>query len=261
MLRSMRSELIKIRRLSVLGGGAAMSLFTVLTVALTVIRAKAVPAPDQVSLASLQSSDGLHFLLNRSATIIPVIAMILVAANMGAEYSQGTLRNLLVREPGRWRLVAGKLVALLLFIAVSALLALGLGVGAGYALAPTHSIDTTSWTSSEGLHSVLTLIGNLGLATLGFAILGLVVALLFRSAAAAVGVAFAWFGIGEQLLVVAYNDLQKVLPGQLLGAVRAGGTSSPTQISYQYALAGSAIWLVVAIAIGAFLLQRRDITS
>ena len=37
--------------------------------------------------------------------------MTVVAANVAAEWSQGTLRNLLVREPGRLRLLAGKMLA------------------------------------------------------------------------------------------------------------------------------------------------------
>jgi ABC-type transport system involved in multi-copper enzyme maturation permease subunit len=259
MVRAFRSEFIKLRRLSVLGGGAAMAFFTVLTVVITVLRAVAVPTrPDQVSLATLASDGGLTMLLNRSATIIPVIAMIIVAANMGAEYSQGTLRNLLVREPGRLRLVGGKFLSLLTFVVVCAVVALGLGIGAASLLAPGHGIGTSLWTSSSGLHSLATFVGNLALATVAFSIFGLVIALLFRSAAAAVGVAFAWFGIGENLLVLAYNDLEKVLPGQLVDVVRAGGT---TVVGYGYALMAAAIWVVIVVVGGSVLLRRRDVTS
>src|SRR5215469_16393764 len=98
MLRAYRSEFIKLRRLSVLLGGLSMSFFSVLTVMVVVLRSVQVPIPDrpgQVPIALLSSNTGLQFLLNHSAGIVPIIAMIMVAANMGAEYSQGTLRNLL----------------------------------------------------------------------------------------------------------------------------------------------------------------------
>ena len=262
MLHAFRSEWIKLRRLLVLAGGAAMILFTVAPAAVVISRAVAHPSkPDQVSIAALSSDTGLTFLLNRSAVILPVIALILVASNVGAEYSQGTLRNLLVREPGRLRLMAGKFLALLVFIFLNAAVAVGLGIAVAFALAPGHGVDTTAWTSSTALSHLWTFLGNIALAIIGYSVYGLVVALLFRSAAAAVGVCFAWFGIAENLLVLAYNDLAKFLPGELISAVRAGGVTQPVEVGYGYALVGAGIWVVGALIAGAALLRMRDLTS
>jgi ABC-type transport system involved in multi-copper enzyme maturation permease subunit len=63
-----------------------------------------------------------------------IFAVVLAAAAMGSEYSWGTLRTQLARQPGRSRLLVAKLVTLLALLAVATVLALVVGVALGSAL-------------------------------------------------------------------------------------------------------------------------------
>jgi hypothetical protein len=69
-------------------------------------RARRVPSPDGF----------VHGVVTAS-TLIGVVGLCLFAATVASDYSQGTLRNLLVREPRRALLLSGKFLALALFLA------------------------------------------------------------------------------------------------------------------------------------------------
>jgi ABC-2 type transport system permease protein len=261
MVRAFRSEWIKIRRRTVLLGGAAMTFFAVVGVYFSITRATGgrVAANGDLNPAHLQSSDGLTFLLDRGAGIIGVIALIVVAAAIAAEYSQGTLRNLLVREPGRLRLLTGKFLALLLFCLLAATLAFAVATGVAFLVAPQHGLTTTAWTSSQGLSNLAAMYGNLMLATTAYAVLGAFAAMIFRSAAAAVGVSLAYALAVEALITQVWSDAPKWLYGRLTSTVLSGG--DPTISSYGRSVLIVGLYALVMVAIGAVLFRRRDVNA
>ncbi|MDQ2960271.1 MAG: ABC transporter permease [Candidatus Dormibacteraeota bacterium] len=260
MVRAFRSEWIKIRRRSVLLGGAAMSFFAVVGVYFSITRATGVDNRSaELNPAHLQAADGLTSLLSRSADIIGVIALILVAAAVAAEYSQGTLRNLLVREPGRLRLLSGKFLALLLFCLIGATVACAVGTGVGFLVAPQHGLSTSQWTSSQGLSNLVALYGNLMLAIVAWSILGAFSAMVFRSAAAAVGVAIGYSLAAEALISQVWADGPKWLYGRLTSVVLSGG--DPAISSYGRSLLIVGLYAVAMVLIGGVLFRRRDVSA
>jgi len=258
MLRSLRSELVKFGRPSLLLGTTAMVGFMGFGAYFGIDRAVAGGGPmGGRMLAELRTSQGLVALLGHVDLVVTAIVLITVSANFGAEWSQGTLRNLLVREPRRLRLLAGKTVALLLYALGSAALAIAVGTAVAFVAANDHGLSTTPWTSSDGLSDLLKFAGNGALSIVGYSLLGMFVAVLTRSAPAAVGVSLAYALVVEGLLVSLVPDQAQWLPGQVFTAL----ASSSTTISYWQALAATVAWGAVLLAAGGALFRFRDVTA
>jgi ABC-2 type transport system permease protein len=96
-----------------------------------------------------------------------VVALALFAIAIAGEYSQGTLRNLLVRQPRRVRLLAGKLLALACFTAIAVVVGVVAATLTALLVAPGQDIPTTAWFTSDGWAALGSGLGNLLLATLG----------------------------------------------------------------------------------------------
>src|SRR5204863_5033550 len=128
MVRAFRSELLKFRRWSVLAGSGVMILATTFIAYLTFHQiTSGATGPELTPLIqAFPTPQGLITVVGQGRSLISVIALIMVTSNIAAEWSQGTLRNLLVREPRRLRLLAGKMLALLLFVTISLALTLAI---------------------------------------------------------------------------------------------------------------------------------------
>jgi len=77
-----------------------------------------------------------------------IIALCVFAAQTAQEYTYGTLRNLLVRQPSRMKILFGKLISMIIFalamITISAIVSIGISA----ILAPTVDVSTDLWFSS-----------------------------------------------------------------------------------------------------------------
>lgn len=263
MLRSFWSEWIKLRRAGMVLGGAMIVGFAVLATVLTLATASNPtagghrPSGQGLTLAQLAASDGLARTMARGATFIGVVALALFAIAIADEYSQGTLRNLVVRQPRRVRLLAGKLLALASFTTIALLAAEVLAGATALVLASSQDVATSAWFTSAGWAALGTGFGNLLIATLGWGLLGALLALLLRSPAAAVGAGLAYAIPFEELLAAAWRSGERWLPGQLLGVLADGGTAT---VAYARAALALAIYGVLAATAGATLFARRDIT-
>jgi ABC-2 type transport system permease protein len=263
MLRSFLSEWVKLRRTGMLLGGAVIVGFAALTTVLTLVTAsnptgERGPVRQGLTLAQLAAPDGFARTMTRASTFIGVVALVLFAIAVAGEYSQGTLRNLVVRQPRRLRLLAGKLPALAGFTAIT-LLAAEVAAGAtALAVAPSQDLPTSSWFTSAGWTALGTAFANLLLATWGWGLLGALLALLLRSPAAAVGVGVAYALPFELLLTAGWDSGERWLPGQLLGALAEGGT---TTVTYTRVAVVLAVYGVLAATAGSILFARRDITA
>ena len=238
----------------------AMIGFAILGVYFSITRAQnaAQTGRGDVTSAVLSHSDGLTVLLGRAADVITIIALIVITAMVAAEWSQGTLRNLLVREPGRLRLLAGKFLAILVFVLLSAAVAVAVGIGVGFAAGPGHGIDTAAWTSSAGVTALWHFAGNLALGLIAWSVIGLLIAVVTRSAAAAVGVALAYAIPVEGLITHIWQDAPRWLPGQLINAVLVSGNAVTT---YARALLLITVYALAAALIAAALFRRGDVTA
>ena len=154
--------------------------------------------------------------------LLGIIALCVFAAQSAQEYTYGTLRNLLVRQPSRMKILAGKLISMIIFalamITVSAIVSIGISA----ILAPTVDVSTKMWFTSAGIEFIYTTFVNVIISVIGFGIIGMVLGLLLRSPISAISFGVLWLLIVENLLIAVRNSLQNWLPGAQLSAIAAG---------------------------------------
>lgn len=213
--------------------------------------------PGLPTVAELTSSGGSVVGLASAGELLGAIALVVCAGTLAADYSQGTWRNLLVRQPGRLRLLAGKWLALLGLVGAAAVVATVAAVVAALAAAPSQGIDAAAWTTSSGLADMASAAGNTALAMAGYGTVGAALAILLRTPVAAIGVGLAWLIPGEAILSAAIEGADRWLPAQLLAAVIEGGNDT---VASGTALLTLAAYLLFAAACCAWLFRRRDIT-
>jgi hypothetical protein len=112
----------------------------------------------------------------------------------------------------------------LLYVSLCALLAMLIGVGVILTAARSQGISTVPWTSSEGVGSFLNHLGNGLLGIAGVGLLGMLIAVLTRSAAA-VGISLVCVHVGETLIAMVWPDGAQWLPVHIFSYLP--GVSSP----------------------------------
>jgi ABC-type transport system involved in multi-copper enzyme maturation permease subunit len=268
MFSAYRSEWIKMRRRSILIGGVLMPILTAIFVPLGIRNAVngggGRLGPQALTTFVLASDKGLTTLLSRGATLTAVIALAIVASATAVEYSHGTLRNLLVRQPRRLEFLSGKFLALLTFVLLSATIALAVGVVVAMIAAPAQGIHTTAWTTSTGISNLATMYWELVVTVIGYSILGFFSAILFRSAAAAVAVPLVYIVVVENLIGAVWSSAPDWLYGKLLGSVVNGESvirPDSSTASLSRGLIVGVIYMVGIAIVTAALFRFRDVTS
>jgi ABC-2 type transport system permease protein len=125
-----------------------------------------------------------------------VLALMLGALTVGSEYGWGTLKTLFTQRPGRLHVFVAKLLALAAALVAFVLVVFALGAAASYAIALREGADV-SWPSLSLLLRGLAA-GWLILAV--WAAFGVLLAVLFRGTALAVGVGILYAFVIEGLL-------------------------------------------------------------
>jgi ABC-2 type transport system permease protein len=264
MIRAFKSEWLKLRRPGmILGGLGAMIGFSILAIVLNLTRLNSAVAGRPgggagLTAAQVAASNGFSAIMGISATFIGVVALAICAIVVGMEYSNGTLRNLLVRQPDRLRLLGGKLLALASFLTLGVIVAYGAALVTALILVPTHDISTAAWFTSDGVQSLLKGGGNLLLATLVWGALGAILALVLRSTALALSIGLVYVLVVEQVILLAWSDGDKWLPGRLIAAIAQGGTSA---ISYGNALLLVGVFVVAGLSAAGALFRQRDVAA
>jgi ABC-2 type transport system permease protein len=261
ILAAFASEWTKLRRRSLLlftylALSALAALFTVLTFARAGHATR--DRGDFISLARLAQPDGLAQGLQRAVGLLGIVALSVVAAQMASEYSLGTLRNLLVRQPRRSVWLGGKLLALVTF-ALGAMVAAAISAAAAaVVMAHVRGVSTAAWTSSAGWHQSGQALGNGALAIVAYACFGLVLGVIIRSPVAAVVIGIVYLLPVENILAAVVSNTQRWLPGQLLDAIARGGN---TTASFSDALVTTAIYVGGVVVVGFAVFARRDVTA
>ena len=126
LLRAFRSEVLKCRRWSMFAGTWIMLVPSAFFAYLTFHQITSGATGSEVTplAQAFPTSLGLITVVGQARSFVIVVSLIMVTVNLAAEWSQGTWRNLLVREPRRLRLLAGKMLALMLFVLCSMTLTL-----------------------------------------------------------------------------------------------------------------------------------------
>lgn len=266
VIHAFRSEMLKFRRWSVLAGAGVMVVVSTFIAYLTFHQiASGATSPEMTALiASFHTPQGLVSVIGQARSLIIVIALILVSANLAAEWTQGTLRNLLVREPHRLRWLAGKMLAIVLFVLLSMLITLMISSTFMLILAQEQGINVTAWTSAEGLRIFLAFFGNEVLCLIGVSALGMLIAVLTRSVVATVGIALAYILVLEGIIAVVMPEVSQWFPGRVFNTI-VGATVPivgpiPPQ-GYPAALLASVLWIVGFVVVSALVFSRQDINA
>ena len=192
-----------------------------------------------------------------------IIALCVFAAQTSQEYTYGTLRNLLVRQPGRLRVLLGKFIAMKLFALVMIVLSAIVSISISVLLAPRAKVSTDLWFGSDGRHALLTTFVNVIISVIGFGVIGMVLGLLLRSPISAISLGVLWLLIVENLLIAVKASLQDWLPGAQLQAIASGGGARgmSSGIEYSHALLIGGLYVAVGTVIASLLFVRRDVSN
>jgi ABC-type transport system involved in multi-copper enzyme maturation permease subunit len=211
------------------------------------------------------TSLGLLAVVGQARAFIIAVALIIVTANLAAEWSQGTWRNLLVREPRRLPLLAGKMLALILFVLVSMALTLAASSVLILALASAQGVQTAAWTSSAALSAWLAFFGNETLCLIGVSLLGMLIAVLTSSTGIAVGVAMAYVLVPEGIVAMVWNEGSRWFPIRtfnfLPGSVFPADVGPTPPQGYTAALLVALVWMTIFVVASFVAFRQKDITT
>jgi ABC-type transport system involved in multi-copper enzyme maturation permease subunit len=206
----------------------------------------------------LSSFGGSVIGFSNVAGLLGIIAYCVFAAQTAQEYTYGTLRNLLVRQPGRLRLLAGKLISMKLFALLMVLISGVVSIAISYVLAPRAKVERSLWFTSDGWTQITQTFVNVSISVVGFGILGMIMGLLLRSPISAISIGVIWILIIENILGAVESSTLDWLPGNQLNVIAMGGTP---QVSYTHGLTLAAIYIGVGAIIAAVLFSRRDVAN
>jgi hypothetical protein len=263
MIRTFRAELVKLRRRRVLVLAAvATVLFSIGTAA--VVLASAEPAANRpgfgqgTTIEALSAAGGGTEVFTTGTSFAGTFVFVLFVGAIAVEFSRGTVRTMLLRQPRRAALLAGKVASLFAFAALVLAAAEALTWAAATLLAPSQDIPTGEWRSLAAVGHALTDYGTTLFWVAGYALFAMTVAVLTRSVPVALAIGIAWAGPFEHLIQDGWDTANRVFPGLLLEAFVAGGT---TDVSALRALGTVAVYMLIAASVAATTFMRRDVTA
>ncbi len=265
MIASIRSELARLRqpRLLIIWFGL-MALFaamgnTIMTTFVSGSGSLPPGAPGVVfpSLAKMESPSGLMAGLASASNMFGIVTLSFWAVATATDYSSGLIRLLVAAEPRRWRLLAGKVVALLIVTAGATTVAAVVNVFAVMPAASAAGISTSTW----GTDLITVVAGawlDLFLALCVWGILGLAIAVLTRSAAVAISIGVGYVLVVESLIKMVKDAPSDWLLGTTLNAVASGGSAT---VGYGTALLLALGYVTLGLVLAGIVFVRRDVTD
>jgi hypothetical protein len=264
LARTYRAELAKLARRRVVLATAAVTLVFAAGGAAVVLAAAepaAVAGPGAgrgLSVEALAAAGGGTDVFRTAVSFTGTFLFVVFAGAMAAEMSRGTIRTMLLRQPRRLPLLAGKLAALLTFAGATLAVAEAATWVAASALAGTNGVDASAWTGGAALGAAAGDFGAVLVWIAGYAVLGTALGVLLRSVSLTLAVGIAWAGPFEHLVQDAWGPASRLFPGLLLEAFAAGGT---TEVTAARALATVLAYTAVAAVAAGAVFARRDVTA
>jgi ABC-type transport system involved in multi-copper enzyme maturation permease subunit len=262
MKRIVQAELQRLaqRRTMVIAVAAALAFAVVatLTVFSSATATNVSSRRSGASIGSLVDAGGGTEAFAVGASFAGFLVFVTFIAIVASEFSGGTFRALLLREPHRLRLLAGKVVGLLIVAAAVVAVFEVATFALSLAVAPANDVSTSAWLSLEGLGDALRDYATVLAGVTGWAIFGATLAVVFRSAPIALAVGFAWAGPFENIVVDSWSTGYRVFPGQVLASLIRGGT---IELGMSRAVLTAVLYAAVAAAVSLILVSRRDVTS
>jgi ABC-2 type transport system permease protein len=262
MTRIVKAELLRlVRRRTMVIMAAGCLLFSVVATLTVFASAQAAGAPSRrggATLAALTGSGGGTEAFAVGASFVGFFVFVTFIALLAGEFSGGTFRALLLRDPHRLRVIAGKLAGILLVAAGAVALFEACTFVASLIVAPTRDIPTSGWFSLASAGAAVRDYATVLAGVAGWAVFGTTLAVIFRSTPLALGVGFAWAGPFENITVDSWEAGYRVFPGQVLASLIRGGT---TELGMGRALLTAALYTAVAATVALVLVSRRDVTA
>ena len=127
-------------------------------------------------------------------------------------------------------------------------------------MASGAGVSTANWESGASAIAAQLAAGwlNTFVALLVWGVVGLVIAVLTKSSAVAIGVGLGYVLVIEGLLRLVAPDAADWLPGATLTAIAGGGSAA---IPYSTALALGLTYAVVGLVVAGLVVRRRDVTD
>ena len=251
MIRVWRSEIRKLSRPRFLVSNflAAISLQSIFTLTLFLKAEGSI-------VSDLNKSSGLFFSTKSIASFLGIISFCIFAAGFAQEYSYGTLKNLLVREPNRVKLIIGKFLGISTFIIFLIFIVALVGGSLAYFLASKADVSTANWNflSKDFLSPLL----NVELAALAYGSLGSCLALIMRSSITAISFGLIWLLIIETLFGFIGKSFSRWLPGGNLANFADGG--SP-EMSYLHSALVVSASSAISLALLIIIFNLRDVAN
>jgi ABC-type transport system involved in multi-copper enzyme maturation permease subunit len=191
---------------------AAFAAITTLATFLSAKPAAFSPPGRGTNLDALSAAGGATEAFRIGTGFLGVLVIVTFAARTAMEFSHGTMRTLLVHEPRRWRIVTGKTLALFIYAAGILAMAAVFTVAMALALAPGQNVSTTDWLGFDGARAAAGDYLSAAAGLLGWAILGSLLGVVFRSVPVVVAVGVAWAGPFEHLLGQAWSTAIRSSP-------------------------------------------------
>jgi ABC-2 type transport system permease protein len=236
--------------------------------------------PDWYMPATFDFLKGFPPMLTTMAAVLALVAFVIGASYVGAEWSSGGMMNLLLWRPRRLQVLSTKLSALLVGMTVLTVVVAAIWTAVFYGIARTRGV-TTGLTSgawqSIGLTELRALILVLAAGALGFGL-----ASLGRHTAMALGVAIGvivvfQFGVGAVLALahvkfpelylapfwlIAWMTKKYVAENYNACDYDVSGGCQPETMAITWQMAGSALTIVLVLVVGAAMwtMRKRDIT-
>jgi len=263
MLNVFRAEWRKLRRPMLVAGSMAGSLF--FTVLVSIFLFKNIDSPDGngdrgtiIGRPILESIEGSVIAISSVGLFLGITVLCVFAAQISHEYTYGTLRNLLVRQPGRFTLLMGKFAAMKSFALLIGLVNISISIAIGYFLAPSVDVSTALWFTSEGWAEIGRTFLNIFISIVYFGIFGITLGLIFRSPIASISIGVIWSLILEGLLSLVNASIPEWTPVSQFSIIAAGGSE---EISYQHAMTLGTSYVAVFTLLSIFLFVKRDVAN
>lgn len=190
--------------------------------------------------------------------LLGIIILCVFAAQTAQEYTYGTLRNLLVRQPRRVILLAGKYAAMKTFALLFVFINMVVSIGISVYLSSRAKVSTDLWFTSAGWSSIAHTFINVYLSVVFYAIIGIALGILLRSPISAISIALVWLLILENLIGAVKPVTLDWMPGNQLATISQGGTAL---LSYSHALILGSLYVLLALVVSTVIFAKRDVAN
>ena len=267
-MRTFFSEWRKLRRPTLFFGtlGSVVAVNTLVTSLLfLLIDAKTGNADrgNRITREMLQLSDGFTIGFRSASGLLGIVALSVFAAQSANEYTYGTLRNLLIRQPKRLYLLIGKYFAMMSFAVVMVIVSAITSVAIAFGLSGKAKVATDAWLTSAAQSAFAHSFVNVLIATISYGTIGMVLGILFKSPNIAITVGNAFLLIIESLISLVWKPATYWMPGNLISIISSGGApiGVTDPVTYSQAILRVVIFLLAIGLITSTVFKRRDVAN